>query len=157
MSTELRAYKLLNIASIAVVTLVTFIIGMFLYIRFWPVDVIKNSTWRLTVDQKEYHAGDVVTVHIVSDKVKSVGGLFTTTAECKNQTGVFVSYPISEQRVNRAVGHVETAIDTKLPTRVTYMPTTCRIAYILEYDVYSFRSFSEYNFTNEFTLLPPRE
>ena len=152
-----KTYKLLDIASMFIIILVVFIIGMFAYVRFWPIDVIRNDTWKLTVDKGEYNAGDAITVNIVSDKVRSVGGYFTTTAECKNESGVFVSYPISEQHVNRSVGHVETAIETKLPTRVPHLPTTCRIGYILEYNIYSFRSFSEYNFTNEFKLNPVAE
>lgn len=153
---HLKAYKLLNLASTAVVALVLFIIAMFLYIRFWPVDVIRNDTWKLTVEKSEYKVGETVTVHILSDKVRNVGGWFTTTAECKKD-GVFVSYPISEQRVNRAVGHVETSIDTAIPNKVPNLPSTCRIAYILEYTLFSFRSFSEYNFTNEFILMPPED
>lgn len=154
---RLDTYKLLNIASVVVIVLVVFIISMSLYIRFAPVDVIKNSTWKLTVAKSLYHVGEDIPVHIVSDKVRSVGGTFTVSAECKNQSGVFVSYPISETHVNRAKGHVETEISTRVPDRIPNLPTTCRIGYVLEYQIYSFRDFSEYNFTNEFKLLPKEE
>lgn len=157
-------YKLLDIASMVIIVLVLFIIAMFFYIRFWPIDVIKNQTWvlctapltnhRCETGTPTFHVGDGVPVYINSDKIRNVGGTFTVSAECKNQTGSFVSYPISESHVNRAKGHVETEIDTKIPDKIPTLPTTCRIAYVLEYSVYSFRSFSEYNFSNEFTLLP---
>lgn len=151
---RLRTYHLLDLASIAVIFLVVFIVSMFLYMRFWPVDVIKDSTWKLTVSQSTYHAGDTIPVHVVSDKIRRAGSHFTTTAECKNDKGLFVTYIISESNRNAPPGHVETSIDVQIPGRVIPLPTTCRIAFILEYQIYSFRSFPEYNFTNEFTLIP---
>lgn len=159
---SLTAYKLLDIASLVIIGLVLFIVAMFLYIRFSPIDVINNKTWvlctapltnhRCETGVPSFHVGDTVPIYINSDKVRNVGGYFTVTAECKDKAGVFVSYPISESHVNRAKGHVETEIDTKIPGRIPNLPTTCRIAYVLEYSVYSFRSFSEYNFSNEFTV-----
>lgn len=150
----MNRYKLLDIASTIIIVLVVFIVGLLLYMQFSPVDVIDNKTWKLTVEKSEYHVGETIPVHVVSDKLMSLGGTFVTSAECKNTTGTFVSYPISEYHVNRSKGHVETTIDTQISNKVPNLPATCRIAYVLEYSVYSFRSFSEYNFTNEFKLIP---
>lgn len=165
MTHQLKTYRLVDVAVSVFIAITLLIFCMFIYIEFSPIDVIKNKTWILCTapikdgkcqtGKPSFHVGDTITIYINSDKVRGASSLFTTNAECKNKAGNFVSYYLSSTETNRAPGHVQTSIDTKIPNIVPTLPTTCRIAYVLEYQIYTFRSFSEYNFSNEFTLTPP--
>lgn len=141
-----------NLLSILVSVSLVLAIFIGTYVFLWPVDVIKDSTWKLTVDNQIYHPGSEITVHAVADKLRPLQGTFIRTVECK-ATGNFVSYHIADSLTNRQAGHVVTDIPTKLPLIIP-APSTCRMAFVIEYKVYSFRSFSEYNTTNEFQVIP---
>lgn len=127
------------------------------YLALWPIDVIKNSSWELTVDKSSYHVGDTATVHVVADKLKPYGGKFVRNIECKSGTGSYVSYYIAESDSNRQAGHVETDVPIKIPSVGATLPAQCHFVFVIEYRVYSFRSFTEYNNSNEFELLPAQE
>lgn len=149
--------QILDVASLVVSISAVLIVILLTYILAGPVDVIKNSTWSLTTDKTSYVLGDTVTIHVVADKLRAVQGNFIRTIECKSNTGSFISYHIADSTSNRSKGHVVTDIPIKIPFIIATLPSTCRIAFTIEYRIYTFRSFSEYNFTNTFRLSAPQQ
>lgn len=129
--------------------------ALFIYIAVSPVDVLQN--WTVTTPQ-EAHPGEVVTLTIKYRKVRAVSGPSFRELECKNINESTSRYPIDRSLGNRPVtmdGQTNTIeVDVQLPDNVPNLPRTCHITTTVNYTIYTFRTFTEFNQSNDFRLTP---
>jgi hypothetical protein len=117
------------------------------------VDVLKD--WHLTLPNGAIHAGDTILVESTYTKVRPVNGTAVRYLECENATNSYIRYPINQAVADRAPGsRTGTGISIVIPESVPDLPAKCRISVLIKYPVYPWRTVSEYNATQSFTLLP---
>lgn len=125
--------------------------AVFFGLLFWPITVLDN--WNLSVPNTVYSPGKTVLVHSESDKVRAVAPLAHRNIECKNSTGNYISYHLTDvQGVNNGVGHHTSQIPFKIPDIIPGLPTTCRFSIDVEYQVYPFRTINQYTASNTFVV-----
>ncbi len=124
-----------------------------LYTAFWPVDVLKN--WTITVPNASYQAGDTITLRSQYTKVSGVSGKAFRYLEC-HQNSVWVRYALQSAEANRPPSRATqaTGLVLELPSDLPNLPMTCRVTISIDYEIYSFRKFNEYNASNTFDLQP---
>lgn len=124
---------------------------IFFLLLFWPITVLKN--WSLIVPSGNYYPGDTVEVHSQSTKIRAAVPLAHRNIECKNSSGMYVSYHLADvQGVNNSVGHHSSQIPFIIPDTIPNLPTTCRFSIDVEYQLYPFRTINQYTASNTFKL-----
>lgn len=126
---------------------------VFIYIKFSPVDVLKD--WTLSVPSGTYHQGQEVVAHTEVDKVRPVSAHAHRNIECRNKAGSFVSYHLADViGGNSRVGHISADIPFIIPLNIPDLPADCRFSIAAAYSVYSFRQVNEYTASNTFLVVP---
>lgn len=155
-----RFWQFLNAA------LLSALIAIIAFVLFSPVDVLKNETWKLTVQGDTHYPGDVLVVKSEYEKVRDVTGVAKRYIECKNPIGGYVRYPINEADANRqptGENKPRTGTGVFLPVPVNIpVPTDCFVTISITYDIYklgnwTLRSHTETNSSGIFKLLPKPE
>lgn len=123
---------------------------IFAYAMFSPVDVLQN--WTTKTQEPSYKTGDTVSIISHFEKVRDVDGVASRFLECRNKQGSYTQYPLTQTQASRASGRGNTIITVKLPLAVSELPTSCRVAIVVQYKIYSFRTHLERSSTNSFTL-----
>lgn len=137
---------------LAVVCFVT--TAMVVFVLLWPFHVLED--WKLTVSQPQYFTGETVTVHSSVTKLRKSQPFAHRNVECKNASGVFVSYHLADvQGVNSNVGHLTSQIPFNIPDTIPDLPTTCRFSITATYHVFFIRTITEYSHSNDFTVSAP--
>jgi hypothetical protein len=113
-------------------------------------DVLKN--WRLVLPEQQIRVGDEVVVQSLYEKVRNSRGVSVRYIECRNETGVFIRYPISEAVANRDVGKAGTGVVFVVPSTIPNIPAKCRFNITIDYEVYRWRHVIESTNSAEFTL-----
>lgn len=124
------------------------------YMTF-SIDVITD--WKLTMPDKKIHAGDTIVVESDYIKTRDVTGKATRDIDCQNKEGSYIRYHMNEAIANRAARSGGTGLEVKIPTNIPNLPTTCKIAVTIDYPVLPWRTVTEANETDEFTLYPERK
>lgn len=117
------------------------------------VDVIKN--WKLTLPPSEIHAGQTIVVQSEFTKLKAVKGIARRSVECVNIRGVYLKYLLNEAVAEAPPGRGGIGMVLKMPTDVPNLPTKCRISVNVDYQVYPWRTVTEFVRSADFDLLPP--
>ena len=118
------------------------------------VDVLKD--WRLVLPQQEIRIGDTIVVQSLYTKTMNVTGESIRYIECKTSNGVYIRYPVSEAKANRAAGTSGTGVPIVVPETIPNVPTRCRINITIDYEIYLLRHVVESANSDEFELLPKK-
>lgn len=118
----------------------------------FKVDVLKD--WRLVLPQQKIHVGDKIVVQSLYTKLRDVTGKSVRYIECRNTSGVYIRYPVSEAVSNRASGTSGTGIIIVIPETIPETPAKCRVNITIDYEVYKWRHVIESKNSDEFLLLP---
>lgn len=143
-------FNLLNWLSLVFAATLVTISFVFAYVMLAPVDVLKQ--WQVHVDEKAYHPGDDVVLHVNYQKVREATGTSYRYLECRTPRGSLERYPISQAEANRGSGIGSADVVVKLPSRVPNLPAQCRIALAVEYTIYTFRIHPEHAESNYFEV-----
>ncbi|MGW6120425.1 hypothetical protein ACWFRF_15390 [Nocardia sp. NPDC055165] len=121
------------------------------YALLAPIDVVQD--WKISVEDREYALGDEFVIQASYKKVMEVTGTAYYYVDCQNQRGSISRYPISQSEGNRRAGSGSTEIPMRLPTAIPGLPARCRAAISVDYNIYTFRKFTENNESNWFTVI----
>lgn len=145
-------FNKLKALSIPLLTSTVFVAGcILLFLMFYPFDVLKH--WSLSVPAGTYRVGDEVRAHTELDKTKPLAAHAHRNIECKNSSGVFVSYHLADiTSSSKKTGHISANIPFQIPPTIPDLPTTCRFSIAATYSIYSFREVNEYTASNNFMV-----
>lgn len=136
-----------------------FLVGtmiVFADLELAPVDVLQD--WKLTVStNKTYYPGSTISLSSSYKKVRQVTGQATRYIQCRkpnsNEWDGFI--PVSESDANRPKTSQGSSITyIGIPSSLPSLPNTCRIYINVNYRINYLRSFTEQNYSNEFTVNP---
>lgn len=144
-------WRIINKVLLGVLVLV--LGGLFMY----PIDVLKDDSWNLTVQGSSHSPGDTINVSSTYNKVRSAEGVATRYLDCQNEEGAFVRYPVNQAEANRARGMAGTGVVVVIPETIP-TPTNCKIAIKVEYRIFNIggwtlRSVTEYKESKTFDLV----
>lgn len=143
--------KLINSLSLGFAITLVLVSVVVAYILVVPVTVLEH--WKLTVQGGTYRPGDTVKAHIEADKVRSVKPFAHRSIECKQLNGSFVAYHLSDVKgINSQVGHISTNLAFVVPSNIPSLPSTCRFSITAQYQVYGFKTITEYTASNTFRV-----
>lgn len=127
----------------------------FSYLLVAPVDILDNVSWKLTVPNGVYKLGDTFTMEVDYKKLRDITGKPYFYMECLTQSGSLKRYPAySLEAGNRSKGVGQADVTIQLPkdAPLLKLPTQCRVAVVVDYEIYSFRKFTEHNQSNYFEV-----
>ena len=149
-----RALLIVMASLLAVSTLV---LGVLLYARLSPLDVLKD--WTISVPDQEYAVGEAVTVKSQAVKLVPAEGTATRFLKCSaSANDGDREVEIDSLVVNRPVGQrTSTGNDIRVPD-VPDLPRRCKLHIAVKYDIYPLlrEQFFEYAETGYFTVVAPR-
>lgn len=145
-----RIIKVINWLSLLFAGAIVFASLAFAYVLLVPLDVLNN--WTLKVEDKVYHSGDEIVLNVTYTKERDVTGKSYYYLECKRPNGANVRFPMSQSEGNRPKGSGNTDLTLRIPSDIPDLPTSCRIAVSIDYNIYTFRKFTENNISNDFRV-----
>lgn len=143
----------LHLANMAMYVLAASIFGatallLILFLR--PINVLSN--WSIVAPTDDAHIGQTIVVQSLFTKLRAVNGTAHRTLICNNSAGAEVAYPINDAVANHAAQqHSGVGIPIVIPTVV--VPAKCKLAISIEYQVYPFRTVTEFATSNQFNVV----
>lgn len=122
------------------------------YILLVPIHVLTD--WAIEIpDQKPaYSIGDTFFIQSTYTKERNVNGIAKRHLECTSPGLSNVSYPLSDATANHPTGsRTGTGVLITLPK--IPVPAKCFISIDVTYQIYPFRSVTEYNRTKSFEVV----
>lgn len=146
-----------RVNTVLLVALLATVLG----VLFFPVDVIYDDTWEVKVNGGNTHkVGESIQVDSIYQKLRKAEGQANRYLDCKTERGTYLRYELNKADANRrpSLTRQGTAFTFGIPNAVKPLPTECRVAIDIRYNVFkvggwSIRTVSEYQESKPFNLV----
>lgn len=138
-------------AGIIVITIFIMFLGVFLYLLIVKIDVVDDSTRRISLNASQYHVGDTVIITASAKKLQNVTGKSSRYIVCDNPNGSISRFNIGESIANRPAKFSRNSIYLKIPNSIPTVPTKCLIEFSTDYGIFYKHELSH---SKKFEVLP---
>lgn len=126
---------------------------IFIILTLYPFQVLTD--WTMTVDKTSYYEGQTVMITSHFNKTMDAQPHTERGLECKNKNGTLQLYPVFPQSAGADIGTHNNTYDLVIPRDIINgLPTQCRVAADVVYNIFIVRQVSQHARSEFFTVNP---